>query len=324
MEVKNVLTMKRRDKMGKIVGHVSFSLMRYYMLIIIGYIVLYPLIYMISTAIKPRKALLDVSFAWIPKYFTGEHFVTAFDAMNFFPALGRTFSLQIVSALIEVFVCAVIAYGFARFNFKGKKLAMTFLILSLLIPVPMYSLSLSVNYRQLDVFGILGLFNTITGIDIRPDIYNTNWTMWLPSLFGVGIRSGILIYIYIQFFSGLPYELEDAAYVDGAGPIRTFFSIALPSSSVVIVTVTVLSFIWHWNETHLSSLCFLNDTAPLSVVMFNFRKTLEALGMYLGSHPLAPSVVFAACLMFIAIPLVLYLILQRKFVKSIDRVGITG
>lgn len=315
---------KRRDKVGKILGIISFNAMRYYMLIIIGYIVLYPLFYMVSAAIKSRKALLDVSFAWIPKFITGDNFKTAFDAMNFFPALSRTLTLQIISALIEVFICAVIAYGFARFNFKGKNIAMTLLILSLLIPVPMYSMSLSVNYRQLDVLGIFGLFDAITGIDLRPNIYNTNWTLWLPSIFGVGIRSGMIIYIYIQFFSGLPYELEDAAYVDGAGPIRTFFSIALPSSSVVIVTASVLSVIWHWNETHLSSLCFLNDTAPLSVVMFNFQKTLESMGMYLSSNPIAPSIVFSACLMFMAIPLVLYLILQRKFVKSIDRVGITG
>lgn len=324
MNINNPLTLKKRDKAGKIIGGVSFNIIRYYMLIIIGYIVLYPLLYMVSTAIKSEKSLLDVSFAWIPKFITGENFKTAFGAMNFFPALSRTLTLQIISALIEVFVCAVIAYGFARFNFKGKKLAMTVLILSLLIPVPMYSLSLSVNYRQLDIMGILGLFDSITGIDIRPNIYNTNWTLWLPSLFGVGIRSGMLIYIYIQFFSGLPYELEDAAYVDGAGPIRTFFSIALPSSSVVIVTVSVLSVIWHWNETHLSSLCFLNDTAPLSVVMFNLEKTLQSMGLWLGSDPVAPSVVFSACLMFMAIPLVMYLILQRKFVKSIDRVGITG
>lgn len=154
--------------------------------------------------------------------------------------------------------------------------------------------------------------------------YNTNWTFWLPSLFGVGIRSGMIIYIYIQFFTGLPFELEDAAYVDGAGPIRTFLKIALPSSSVVIVTVTVLSFIWHWNETHLASLCFLSDDWPLSVAIYNINQTLEQQGIYLGSAPQAPAYIFAACLLFVIIPLVLYLILQRKFVKSIDRVGITG
>lgn len=119
-------------------------------------------------------------------------------------------------------------------------------------------------------------------------------------------------------------SLRDAAYVDGAGPIRTFLKIALPSSSVVIVTVTVLSFIWHWNEIHLASLCFLSDDWPLSVAIFNINQTLQQRGIWLGSAPQAPAYIFAACLLFVIIPLVLYLILQRKFVKSIDRVGITG
>ena len=279
---------------------------------------------MISTAVKTDKALLDASFAWIPRYLTSERFTSAFEMLNFKSSLLRTVSLQVVSALIEVFVCSVIAYGFARFNFKGKKIAMLFLIISLLIPTQMYSLSLSVNYREVDLLGIFGLINRLTGVDLRLNLYNTNWTFWLPSLFGVGIRSGMIIYIYIQFFTGLPFELEDAAYVDGAGPIRTFLKIALPSSSVVIVTVTVLSFIWHWNETHLASLCFLNDDWPLSVAIYNINQTLQQRGIWLGSAPQAPAYIFAACLLFVIIPLVLYLILQRKFVKSIDRVGITG
>lgn len=312
------------ERFGKISALVSFNAFRYYMLIIIGYIVLYPLLYMITTSIKSDKALLDASFEWLPRFVTGSRFEFAYEIINFPNALLRTFTLQVISAFIEVFVCAVIAYGFARFNFKGKNVAMFFLILSLLIPTQMYSLSLSINYRQVDFIGIFELLDKLTGVDLRLNLYNTNWTFWLPSIFGVGVRSGILIYIYIQFFIGLPAELEDAAYVDGAGPIRTFFSIALPSSSVVIVTVTVLSFIWHWNETHLASLCFLNDDWPLSVALYNIRQSYQQEGIWLGSAPEAPACIFAACLLFIIIPLVLYLVVQRKFVKSIDRVGITG
>ena len=139
-----------------------------------------------------------------------------------------------------------------------------------------------------------------------------------------GCQFFFLRYIYIQFFIGLPAELEDAAYVDGAGPIRTFLSIVLPSSSVVILTVSVLSFIWHWNETYLSALCLLDENWPLSVQMMNIKQKLIQAGMFLESTPEAGPIVFCACLLFIIIPLVLYLIIQRKFVTSIDRVGITG
>lgn len=302
-----------------------FLFLRYCMLVIIGYIVIYPLLYMISNALKSSEALLDVTRIWVPKYISMENFKVAFEVMDFPNALKRTLTLHVLSAVIEVFSCSMIAYGFARFKFRGKGIAMTILIISLLIPVQMYSLPLAVNYRNLDFFGIFGGIANLTGVDLRPDIYNTNLTFWLPSLFGVGIRSGIIIYIYIQFYSNLPYELEEAAYVDGAGLFRTYFSIALPSSSVVIVTVTVLSMIWHWNESFLSSLCFISEEQPLSVVLYNMETTLHQIGLRLYlSGGKAETAIFAGCILFVAIPLVAYLFFQRKFVKSIDRVGITG
>lgn len=311
-------------KLKKKTVSIAISAFRYLMLTVVGYIVLYPLLYMISGSIKPMKALLDVKFIWIPRYVSLDTFKTAFEYLDFIPSLARTVSLQIVSALIEIFICSLIAYGFARFDFKFKKIATVFLMLSLMIPLPMYSLSLSVNFRQLDFLGILGLLDKMTGIDLRLNLFDTNWVYWLPSIFGVGIRAGMMIYIYIQFFRGLPGELEDAAYVDGAGPIRTFLQIALPSSSVVIVTVSVLSVVWHWNENYLASLCFTNETKPLSVMLSQIEIPLHQDGLWLGTQPIANTIVFASSVAFITIPLILYLILQRKFVKSIDRIGITG
>ncbi len=212
-------------------------LARLLILTIVGYIVLYPFFYMLVTAIKDIDAMLDVEHIWIPVTYSLKSFKEIFELLNFGTALKQTFLVQILSAAIETFVCAFVAYGFARFKFKGKPICMFFLILSLLVPIQMYSLSMSVNYRNLHLF-------------------NTPFVYWLPSLLGVGIRSGMMIFIYQQFFVNLPKELEDAAYIDGAGPVRTYFSIALPSSSVVLVTVSVLSFVWHWNEYYLASLTF--------------------------------------------------------------------
>ena len=299
--------------------------LKYFMLLIIGYIVFYPLLYMLSNAVKSERALLDVTRIWLPRYFSADAFKRAFTLMNFPKALRRTFTLQVVRALIEVFTCSMIAYGFARFKFRGKGIALAILIVSLLIPTQMYSLPLAINYRHLDLFGIFGFINKLTGIDLRLNVYSTDFSFWLPSIFGVGIRAGMIIYIYVQFFSGLPYELEEAAYIDGAGLFRTYFSIALPSSSVVIVTVSVLSIVWHWNEYFLSALCFGTEEWPLSVALYNMETTLQHNGIWMWlDRGKAETTIFASCLMFIIIPLIAYLFLQRKFVKSIDRVGITG
>ena len=283
---------------------IILSVARLLFLTIVGYIVLYPILYMLISAVKDRNALLDMEHIWVPVSFSFESFSKVFELMNLGNALKQTLLVQVVSAAIEVFVCSFIAYGFARFKFKGKPIFTLLLIISLLIPIQMYSLSMSINFRNLHIF-------------------STPFVYWLPSIFGVGIRSGMMIFIYQQFFIGLPKELEDAAYIDGAGPVKTYFSIALPSSSVVITTVAVLSFVWHWNEYHLATLSFLSEDAPLSMVM-NFLETfLQQVGIYKG-WPEYSTLVSAACLMFIAIPLVLYMIFQRKFVRSIDRVGITG
>lgn len=303
-KMQKYLTNKHNTKLYNQAKNLISLLLKWAFLILVGFIIIYPMIYMVITALKDRSAFLDAEHQWLPLTMTWDNFKFAYDALNFSSSLKQTILLQMVSALFEVCVCSFIAYGLARFKFKGRTVLQVMLIITLLIPIQMYSLPLSVNYR------IMGIFNT-------PLSY------WLPSVFGVGVRSGFMIFIYQQFFIGLPKELEDAAYVDGAGPVKTFFRIALPSSGVVITTVAVLAVVWFWNERYLAELCFLTENRPLSVMVANFSAILAQLGVA-GNAALTPAIVSAACLLYIIIPLVLYLIFQRKFVRSIDRVGITG
>ncbi len=282
----------------------GISVFRYLFLSLVGFVILYPLFYMISNSIKSQDDFLNIARIWLPAYWTMDRFKEVWEIAQFGPAFVKTLSIQIVSAAIEVFMCSFAGYGLARYNFKLKKFESVLLILLLLVPIQMYSLSLSVTYRN------LGIFDT-------PFVY------YLPSLFGVGVRGGMIIFIYRQFYEGLPKELEEAAFVDGAGPLKTYFKIALPSSGVVILTVSVLSFIWHWNENYIADLCFMSDGRPLASVMAALPTYLQMLGMFLGK-PEYPAYVCAACVIYVAIPLVLYAIFQRKFVRSIDRVGITG
>ena len=279
-------------------------MMRYIFLILIGYVVIYPLLYMVCNSVKTQYAFLDVSRLWIPKSITFDKFKEIWEMGGFDAAIVKTLTVQISSAFLEVVSCSFAGYAMARFNYKLKKFESVLVIFALLIPVQMYSLALSVTYRNIGIFD-------------SPFVYI------LPSLFGVGVRGGMIIFIYRQFFEGLPKELEEAAYVDGAGPLKTFFSIAIPSSGVVILTVSVLSFIWHWNESYLADLCFVSGNRPLASAMGALREVLQYRGFFLGK-PEYPAYISAGCLLFVIIPLVLYMIFQRRFVRSIDRVGITG
>lgn len=313
--------MLKNTKILKHASSVAYSVFRLALLIAIGYIVIYPVIYMISSSVKTTAAFADPSVIYIPKHITFEYYSLALEAIDYKDSIISTVKYEIVSAVIEILICSFIAYGLARFDFKGKKFLNFVLLLTILVPVQMIIVPIMTNYSQLDVIGILGLLNRFTGIDLRPNILGTVWTFYLPSIFGVGLRSGILIYIYIQFFSGLPKELEEAAWIDGAGLFRTFFSIAVPSSSVVYTTVTLFALIWHWNDYYLAVM-YLSDKFPLAVRIYDIDNLITAVNIWGGGSAVA--IKSAACFMFIAPMLVIYLFMQRKFVQSIDRVGITG
>lgn len=302
-------------------GSLLYSLFRLALLIAIGYLVIYPVIYMISSSVKTPAGYLDRSVIYIPKEISFEYYKTALVTIDYWNAFKSTLLYECVSAFIEILSCSFIAYGMARFKAKGKGIFNVMLILLILIPAQMIVVPMMMNYSRLDIFGILGLLNKLTGLDLRANILGTPLTFYLPSLLGVGLRAGVIIYIYIQFFKGLPGELEEAAWIDGAGLFRTFFSIAVPSSSVVFTTVTIFSLVWHWNDFYLA-IMYLSENFPLAVKIYDINNLLTLQGVWDG-YP-AISTKSAACFMFILPLLIVYIILQRKFVQSIDRVGITG
>ena len=323
---------------AKVGTNILYSLIRYALLISIGFLILYPLLYMIVTSMMSPTAFNNSTRVWIPTEFNiKDNFSRAIEGLSYFKGLLNTFKLEVVSALLEVVSCSVIGYGFARFNFKGKKVFTAILFLTILVPDMMVLIPRMVNYSNLDFmfigrgieYVVHSFGNLIgadwSGFDITPNIVNTGWTLWLPSLFGVGLRSGVLIYIYIQFFSGLPRELEEAAWVDGAGPIKTFLKIAVPSSSVVFITVLVFSLIWHWNDSLLSGMYLTSDLPLASGLGSIVPYMVQRWGIYLqASTPQGASIVMAACLLFMTPMLIFYMFIQRGFIESIDRVGITG
>ena len=296
-------------------ANVAVNIVRYFFLLALSYVVLYQLFFMISYSVRPRGDLYNPSVVWIPTSLTFEHFQNAFEQLEYLNTGLVSLWLMEVSAFIEVMMCAVIAYGFARFDFREKNVVFFLVLVTIIVPVQLLISPMYINYSHFDILGIAKFFiDTFNLPDFRPNLLNTGLTFWLPSLFGVGVRSGLFIFIYRKFFEGLPRELEEAAYVDGAGPLRTFISVILPSSGVVFLTVTIFSTIWHWNESYLTSM-YNQLNPPLAVQLENIKSTILKDSRSAG---------MAACLLFIAPVLIMYMFLQRKFVQSIDRVGIVG
>ncbi len=283
----------------------------YGLLICIGFVYIYPMLYMIATSFMNRDDLLDTSVKWIPGTLYYQNYVAAAQSMDFWSTLLKGILIAGLPTICNVLICMVIGYGFARYDFKGKKILMVILIFSYILPSQVTMIPTYVLYNDM---GILG----------------TIWTFVLPALFGQGLNAPIFILIFYQFFRQVPKVLMEAAAIDGAGHFKAFYKIAIPSAVPAIVTVVLFSFVWYWNESYLTELYVQGLTTKsewtnLVVQLKNFDSAYESRASTGDSMTsLNESVRMAATSLSILPLLIMYLILQKQFVESIDRAGITG
>lgn len=297
------------------------AVIRWMVIIPVMFVILYPLLSMIVTSLLDQYQVLDPSVIWVPKSPKLDNYEIAIGVLDYWNALWRTFTVCIISALIQVATCSLAAYGFSRFKFKFKGLFLGLLILNMIVPQEMISIPTYLQLRYTDFLGVLEAIGNVIGKDIRPNLLNTVWSFWIPALLSAGIRSGLFIFIYMQFFKGLPKELEEAAYIDGAGPLKTFLRIIIPSSGVAILTITIFSVIWYWNDYYLSSL-FFSENFTLAVRISQIESLISAYGV----NTVTPvnGIKMASSILFILPMLLMYMILQKKFVQSVDKIGIVG
>lgn len=314
---KTISSVKKQQAV-KTARRVLTAAVRYFFLLSLSYVVLYQMAYILSQSFKPQAQIYDPSVVWIPKSFTTANIKEAWNALEYPKRLLNSFLIPVCSGLLEVFTCSLAAYGLARFKFRENKLVFLLVMLTILVPSQMIMVPSYLNYSHLDILGIFGLLARVTGIDIRPNVLDTALTFYLPAMFGVGLRSGFFVFIYMQFFKKMPKELEEAAWIDGANPFKTFLKVIIPSSKVAITTVTIFSVIWHYNDYYLSAMYF-SDRYPLAVSL-----SLIASNSSIAGTDYARILKMAGCLLFILPVLLMYMVLQRKFIQNIDQVGIVG
>ena len=225
----------------KTILRILSNLARYLFLIALGYVLLYPFLFMVAKSVQAPGDAYNPMVQWIPRNFSLSGFKVAMDILEAGRSIFASLFYEIISALLEIVSCAVAAYGLARFKFKGRNLLMGAVILNIFVPINMIIIPLFVNFSHLDFLGILGFISKLIGTEIRPNLINTPFAFWLPSIFGVGLKGGLFVYIYTRFFMGLPKELEEAAWVDGSGPLKTFMKIIVPSSGPAFVSVSLLA-----------------------------------------------------------------------------------
>lgn len=308
------------------VGGVIASVGRLLIFAGFSFIILYPILYMVSVGFRHMDDMADPMVIWIPKHFTLENISDAFRLMEYPTSFVNSLVLGVGSSLLQILSCALVGYGFARFQFKGKNILFALVLFTIIVPPQVVYAPTYLSYRSFDFFGLGQVVGLFTGEPLTVNILNSAACLYLPALLGVGIRSGLFIYIFRQFYRGLPHELEDAAYIDGCGFFKTFFRVILPNVSPALLTVFLFSIVWYWNDYYYIAMYF-SSTKTVSMALSLLPDALNTnkdTGVLSGDPYLIGTRLQAGALLAIVPLLVLYLFLQKYFTQGLERTGLTG
>lgn len=301
---------KQKYLTKKFFGTLLMEVFTYVLILGIAFVIVYPLIRRIGNAFKPTAEFYDTSVVYFPKNPTLDIVKLAWRDMKVteFGLPSLLFALYI--AIAQVVSCTLVAYGLARFKFRGNKLIFLLVIFTLIVPPQAIKIPLYLNFRYFDVFNILKM---VRGSELN--LIDTYWCQILMSTFCIGWKNGLYIYMLRQYFRGIPKELEESAYIDGARTLRAFLQIILPSSIPMMFTVFLFSFSWQWTDTYLTGTFFLTK----STVATQITKIV-----YDNNEITQMNVQNTATLILIVPLILLFILTQRFFVEGVERSGLTG
>ena len=317
-----VLNKQTKDLVVKI----FWSIIRILLLTGLSFVLIYPLMYMITISIRRTEDLLNPLAYWIPRSITAENFIDAFKVMKYPTAIKNNIFVDLISSALQVFSCSLVGYGFARFRFKGRNVLFGLVLFTILVPPQLIIVPSYIQFRFFDFFGIGKIIGLFVGRPVTANLLDTLWTFYLPAMFGTGIRSGLFIFVFRQFFRGMSKELQESAYIDGCSQLKTFFQIMLPNAKPCLVTVALFSIVWYWNDFYFAAMYFTN-LRTVSIALSSLREDFILMTKYANAVTdpyVLVTRIQAGCLLTVGPLLFLYLVLQKYFVESIERTGIVG
>ena len=293
----------------------AISIFRAILLFGMCFMIIQPILNKISVSLMSEADLYDSTIVLVPKHFTLANWKLVNYLMNYKVTLFNTIWVSLLVSLIEVAMCSIVGYGFSRFNFPLKRFWFFCVILVIVIPPQTISTSLFLHFRYFNLFG--------KTVNLRGNML----PYIMMCLTCQGLKNGLYIYMIRQFFMGFPIELEEAAYVDGCGPLKTFVRIMVPGAKPIITSCFLFSFVWQWTDGFYASL-FLGKIQLLSISLSN---VVEKLGAYLtkmyGGSTLVSvgysnAILSTATLLAIFPVIILYIFCQRMFVESLASTGV--
>lgn len=265
----------------------------YIIMVFVALLIVLPLLWMVSTSLKPKSQWFSNKIEWIPRTFTLENYQKIFNNPST-PIANWFVNSLLIAAMVTVLVLtvdALAAYAYARMDFKGKNLLFGIMLATLFLPGIMF---LVPNFLTIARVGLLN-----------------NWAgVILPALAGV-----FGVFFLRQFFESIPKELEEAAAIDGANRFETFYKVVLPLAKPALATLGILTFLGSWND-FLWPLLILRD--PKLQTLPPGLRTLQ--GAYTSEYGL-----MLAGAVIVAVPvLIIYIALQRYVVQSVASTGLKG
>ena len=306
------------------------TVFRFILMLGVSFVILFPFFARIANSFMSTKDILDSTVALIPKNFTLDIYKYIILDNSYFEALLNTTLLSLLCAFIQTLITCLIGYGLAKFKFKGNKLLMGAVVVTMVIPHATLNLSLIQHFSQFDLLKVIswdykGIIEILTGAPL--DLSNSFWPLAVLSVFGLAFKNGLYIYLMRQFFKGVPDELEESAYVDGSGVFRTFFQIILPLSVPMMITVFLFSFSWQWTDQFYTKIFFtvLDEETKIYLMPDVFSNVPKSLSAAVEAVPKYATVIRNTAGMMIIMPLVIvYLFCQRYLVQGIERSGLVG
>lgn len=262
--------------------------------VVIGLIFISPLLWMISSSLKPESEIFSDMTSlstFIPFNFSLDNYIEVFNRLNIPQILFNTFAYIAIVLVGDLLFGSLCGYALAKMKFPCRGVLLTVVIALMSMPVEAILLPLYIEMAQ------LGWVNTLAGLTI-PFMMNC-----------------FSIYMFYSYFLDIPGELLEAAYIDGCGPIRTFFKIIMPISKTVYATVFILDFVARWND-------FM---WPFLITTGEEKRTVQlAVQVFFGTQPIHYGAIMAA-LTLASIPmLILYIFMQKYYVQGIASTGIKG
>lgn len=291
------------------------KLLHYTVLISLSFVFIYPILYIVSQSFMQVADITDATVQWVPKELSFEHYRFAFNKMDYWHSFANGTISTWGAAFAQIISCSIIGYGFARYHFPGHRILLGLVLFAFLVPPQTIVIPLFIFFGELNWL-------------------NTHLPIIVPGLFGQGLRGALFVLIFMQFFRSLPYQLEEAARIDGAGAYRTFLQIMLPLAGPALLVVFLFSTVWHWNDVFQPNLYYMieehfNLPQQLAILdtqgVFRVQQAkMMSGGGTLASVPTGYNRNMAGALITILPLIILYSFAQRYFIEGVERTGIAG